>query len=183
MSLRRPDQPRVHPVPEILEKARKRTAAANVQATMAHHRGLARSLGQLYDTILRNCVTPRRLRELVILRTGWNCQAEYEFGQHTLMGREAGVTDEELHALTRPLKTHAWSDADRALLQMADDLYTDFCVSEATWGELTSRWTTEEILEFLSAALGYFVVSGLLNTLGVQLDEGVPGWPESAERS
>jgi hypothetical protein len=32
-------------------------------------------------------------------------------------------------------------------------------------------------MEFIFAALGYTLVSGFLNTFGVQLDEGVPGWP------
>jgi hypothetical protein len=60
---------------------------------------------------------------------------------------------------------------------MVDDLYTDDCVSDGTWAELTARWSTPEIMEFVMAALCYRVVSGFLNTCGVELDEGVPGWP------
>jgi 4-carboxymuconolactone decarboxylase len=178
MSMRRPSQPRVDPVAELVPRIRQRTRAVNVQATMAHHRALSRGFGGLYAVILNECATPRRQRELVILRTGWNCQAEYEFGQHTLYGREAGVTDEEIFAVTRPLNMYPWSDEDVALLQMADDLFTDFCVSDDTWSRLTEYWSTSEILEFLSAVLGYFAVCGLLNSLGVQLDDGIPGWPQ-----
>jgi len=177
MSLRRLTEPRVQPLPTVLEKLRARTAAANVGATMAHHRELGVRFGALYDTILNHGQTPRRQREIVILRTGWNCQAEYEFGQHTLFGREAGLTDSEIYAITRPIATYPWSEEDRCLLQMADDLYTDRMITDPTWDELAARWSIAEILEFMSAALAYSVVSGLLNSLGVQLDEGVPGWP------
>src|ERR1700693_1789411 len=121
--MRRVAEPRVEPVPEILVKVRNRRKAANIAATMAHHPGLSRSFAALYNTILREGATPRRQRELVMLRTGWNCQAEYEFGQHTLYGLEAGLTDAEVFALTRPLSTHEWSEQDHVLLQMADDLY------------------------------------------------------------
>jgi len=38
--------------------------------------------------------------------------------------------------------------------------------------------TGATIIELMGAALCYRVVSGLLNSCGVQLDEGVPGWPE-----
>lgn len=177
MSLARPTAPRVQPVAEKMPRIRERTRAVNVQATMAHHRALSRGFGGLYTAILNESETPRRQRELVILRTGWNCQAEYEFGQHTLYGREAGVTDDEIYALTRPIKTYPWSEQDAILIQMADDLFTDFCVSDSTWDQMTKHWTIPEMIEFISAALGYFAVSGLLNSLGVELDEGVPGWP------
>ena len=87
MSFRRPSAPRVEPVPEIVERIKDRTKAVNVQATIAHHRGLSRAFGNPYEAVLNGASTPRRQRELIILRTGWNCQAEYEFGQHTLMGK------------------------------------------------------------------------------------------------
>ena len=67
----------------------------------------------------------------MILRTGWNCGAQYEFGQHTLFGREAGITEAEIVALTRPHDIPVAQD-DRLLLEMADELYTDFCVTDAT---------------------------------------------------
>ena len=151
--------------------------AVNVRATMAHHPTLARAFGGFANAVLNEAETPRRQRELVILRMGWNCQARYEFGQHTLYGLANGVTPEEVSAVTRPLSQHSWSDEDRVLLQMTDDLYADDCVSDATWAELTDRWSTPEITELVMTALCYRTVSGFLNSFGVELDEGVPGWP------
>lgn len=152
--------------------------AVNVRATMAHHPVLARSFGAFAATVLTELSVPRRQRELVILRMGWNCQSRYEFGQHTLYGKAHGVTDEEVAAVTRPLALYPWTEDDRIILQMTDDLYTDDCVSEETWTELAARWTHPEIMEFMMSALCYRVVSGFLNSFGVELDDGVPGWPE-----
>jgi alkylhydroperoxidase family enzyme len=182
MALRRPASARVQPLEEAVEKAREAMKgmphnAVNVRATMAHHPSLARGFGGFANVVLNESQTPRRQRELVILRMGWNCQARYEFGQHTLFGLAHGVTADEVAAVTRPLIEHAWSDEDRVLLQMTDDLYTDDCVSDATWAELAERWSTPEVMEFVMAALCYRVVSGFLNTCGVELDDGVPGWP------
>ena len=182
MALRRPTRARVAPDPKAAEEARERMRdmphnAVNVSATMALHPGLAKALGGLAGYVLNEAAVPRRQRELVILRMGWNCQARYEFGQHTLYGKANGVSDDEVVAVTRPLGCHPWSDEDRVLWQMTDDLYTDDCVSDATWAELTKRWDTPEIIEFVCSALTYRVVSGFLNTFGVELDDGVPGWP------
>ncbi|MDH4145936.1 MAG: carboxymuconolactone decarboxylase family protein [Acidimicrobiia bacterium] len=182
MAMRRPPSARVQPVPEAVDKAREAMKslphnAVNVRATMAHHPVLNRAFGGFANAVLTECSTPRRQRELVILRMGWNCQAVYEFGQHTMYGMAHGVTAEEVAAVTRPLVMHPWADDDRVLLQMVDDLHADDCVSDATWSELSDRWSTPEIFEFVMAALCYRVVSGFLNTCGVELDDGVPGWP------
>jgi alkylhydroperoxidase family enzyme len=40
--------------------------------------------------ILGKSSLPPRDREILILRIGWLCRAEYEWGQHVLIGLEAG---------------------------------------------------------------------------------------------
>ena len=40
-------------------------------------------------------VLPPRDRKLAILRTGWLCQAPYEFGEHAKQARRLGFTDED----------------------------------------------------------------------------------------
>jgi len=177
MSLARPPRPRVDPDPGVLAENRGRHTA-NVAGTLGLHPELSTAFRTLAGFIVNEASTPRRQRELVILRTGWNCGAEYEFGQHTLFGREAGITEAEIVALTRPLITFPWAEDDRVLLQLADELYTDSCVTDETWAKLAARWSPKEILEFLMAAGFYFMVSGILNSFGVELDEGVPGWPK-----
>ncbi len=176
MSMARPARARVAPDPDALAEARGQHTA-HVTATLSLHPELRQAFMPLGNAIVNEGVTPRRQRELVILRTGWNCGAVYEFGQHTLFGREAGITEAELVALTRPLTTFPWAEDDRILLEMADDLYTDCCVTDATWAKLAARWSSKEILEFVMAVGCYFMVSGILNSFGVELDEGVPGWP------
>ena len=176
MSMARPARPRVDPDPEALAQARGQYTA-NVTATLALHPELHAGFSPLGSALVNDGITPRRQRELVILRTGWNCGAVYEFGQHTIFGRENGVTEAEIVAVTRPLTTFGWAEEDRLLLQMADELYTDACVTDATWVKLAERWSSKEIMEFVMAVGFYFMVSSFLNTFGVQLDEGVPGWP------
>jgi len=154
--------------------------AVNVVSTLATNRLVNRGLGGLAGALLRDGTVDGRLREIVILRMGWNCQAIYEFGQHTLYGRAEGLTDAEIYAVTRPISSHGWSPVEATLIQMVDDLYSDDCVSDATWAELEGHFDHAAIIEFMAAALTYRVVSGLLNSCGVQLDEGVPGWPTPA---
>lgn len=180
--MERPTSPRVEPLADAVAKARARMAespanAINVFATMAHNRVVSKAIGRFASTVLTEGEVAPRQRELVILRMGWNCQAVYEFGQHTLFARDAGLTDDEIFAVTRPLTERSWADADRAVLRLTDDLYTDDCVSDATWAALGQHFSVSEVMELIAAAGCYRMVSGFLNSCGVQLDEGVPGWP------
>ena len=184
MHLRRPSKPRIEPLGWAMEKARDRMKdipanAVNVSATLAHIKVLARIVAGSAGVVMGASNTDPRLRELVILRMGWNCQAIYEFGQHTLFGRSAGLTEDEIYLVTRPISLGGWSEVDAIALQMVDDLYADDCVSDATWAALEGHFDHAGIMELMAAALCYRVVSGMLNSCGVQLDEGVPGWPEA----
>ena len=185
MHMRRPSSPRLEPIPEVAARARERMAespvnAVNVTATLAHNRVVSRAVGNSAGVILNEGSVAPRLRELAILRMGWNCQAVYEFGQHTLFGRSVGVGDDEIWFVTRPLSEGSWAPADRAVLQLVDDLYTDDCVSDAAWAEALEHFTPADVLEFIAAAACYRMVSGLLNSCGIALDDGVPGWPSPA---
>ena len=182
MHLARPAAPRLEPIEKVAVKAREAMKsqpinAVNVTATMAHNRTMSRAIGSFAQTVLFGGELPRRQVEIAVLRMGWNCQAIYEFGQHTLFGRDAGLTDAEIYFTTRPVAEGGWSDADATILHLVDDLYTDDCVTDATWAEATEHFSVPDIIHVIAAAGCYRVVSGFLNSAGVQLDDGVPGWP------
>ena len=65
-----------------------------------------------------------------------------------------------------------------ALIALADELCADDCVSDITWTALRARWDDAELVELVALAGFYRMVSGFLNTLGVQLADGIPGWPD-----
>jgi 4-carboxymuconolactone decarboxylase len=182
MHCARPAAPRLEPIPKVVERAREAMKdspvnAVNVMATMAHNRTISKALGGFAQTVLFGGELPRRQVEIAVLRMGWNCQAVYEFGQHTLFGRDAGLTEEEIYFTTRPISQGGWSPADAAILQLVDDLYTDDCVSDATWAEASRHFSGPDLIHLIAAGGCYRVVSGFLNSAGVQLDDGVPGWP------
>lgn len=147
----------------------------NIFSTMAHHPWLLKKFLALGDQFLNRGVVPDREREIVILRVGWNCQSVYEFGQHTMIGGDAGLVEAEIHGLAG--NTHDWSDADQLLIDLADQICDDDCVTDATYASLTEHWDEAQLVELVLVAGYYRMVSGFLNTFGVQLDEGVPGFP------
>lgn len=149
----------------------------NIFRTLAHHPKLLKRWLVFGNHVLAKSTLPARERELLILRTGWNCGAAYEFGQHTVIGRDAGITEVEVVALTEDLAGHPWSDGDRTLLAAADELHRDQCITDETWAALAGRWDEQQLLDVVFTVGQYTLVSMALNSLGVELDEGLPGFP------
>lgn len=148
---------------------------SNIFTTLVRAEGLFRRWMPFGGKLLSGKL-PARDRELMILRTGWNCGCEYEWGQHVSIGLRAGLTQEEIDAVPRGPEG-AGAAFDATLLRAADELHSDFCISDPTWEELSARYGTEQLIELPMLVGHYHLVAMTLNTLGVQLDAGLPGFP------
>jgi 4-carboxymuconolactone decarboxylase len=172
-----PAAPRIAPLPPSDDGRQ-----LNIFRTLGHNRPLYKGFLALGGHLLGSGGLPAREREIVILRAGFRCGSEYEFGQHTRIGRDAGLADDEIERLGG-VGDGGWSDDDRALVDMVDELCGDDVVSEPTWKRLAARWSEEQLLELLVLAGYYRLVSGLLNSVGVALEPDTPGWPDGADAS
>jgi alkylhydroperoxidase family enzyme len=181
----RPSRPRLGPLPEsewddeqrdLVRNAERDGRALNIYRTLVRHPKLLKRWGVFGAHILYKNSLPPRERELLILRTGWLCRCEYEWGQHVLIARACGLTDDEIARVKDGPEAAGWSDADAALLRAADELHADAFVSDATWQALSERYDAPQLLDLVFTAGQYHVVAMALNTLGVQRDEGVPGF-------
>ncbi len=155
----------------------------NIFRALAHHPKLFKRFNLMGGFLLNKGLIPEREREIVILRVGWNAQAVYEFGQHTVIGKRCGLTDAEIAAIATDDPTAGsvdWSDGDHDLIALADELCADDCVSDATFARLAENWNEAELIELVVCAGFYRLVSGFLNTMGIPLDDTVPGWPDAS---
>lgn len=166
------DEPRIAPIDGEVEGV----PNLNIFRTMVRHPKLADRFNRFGGYFLYKSTLPAREREVVILRTGWRSEAVYEFGQHTVIGRNAGMTDEEIARLATE-GTDGWAEGDRDLIDLVDELCATNDVSDGTWARLTARWDEADMIELVLLAGFYRLVSGFLNALRVQLEPGTPGWP------
>jgi 4-carboxymuconolactone decarboxylase len=164
-------------VQELFDKGGLRTADGsplNIFGTLAHHPALLRRwLVFATHVLAKNSLTPRD-RELLILRAGWRCNSQYEFSQHALIALRSDIDADEVQRTKLAVADGGWSDHDAALLNAADELHDDACISDKTWKTLASRLTDQQMLDVIFTVGNYHVVSFALNSCGVQLDEGVP---------
>ena len=131
---------------------------------------------------VRNATIPARHRELLILRTAWLSRGDYIWGRHDVIGKEAGLTAEEIGRVTAGPDASGWEDFERALLRAADELHASRFISEATWDALAARYTDEELREVVLIVGNYTQLAMFQNALGAQLPPGFEGLPAAAGR-
>lgn len=121
-------------------------------------------------------VLPPRDRELAILRTGWLCQAPYEWGEHVKIGKNlAGVTDEEIERVMTGSTADGWSEHERALLCAVEELHADAMISDETWAVLAKNMNEQQLLELPVLIGQYMGVAFLQNSIRARPIEGNTG--------
>ncbi|OXE35857.1 MAG: carboxymuconolactone decarboxylase [Phenylobacterium zucineum] len=115
---------------------------------------------------------PARDREIVILRIGYLCKSGYEWTQHVAIGKRDGLTDDDIARIKIGADASAWSASDKALLQAADELHKDQFITTPTWNALKAHFTDKQCMDVVFTAGQYTQVCMILNSFGVQLDEG-----------
>jgi len=148
----------------------------NIHKTLARHHKLLKRWMVFASHVLNKSTFPARERELAILRVGWLCKAEYEWAQHVVIGKKAGLTDQEIERIKQGPDAEGWSGPDQTLLQATDELVGDAFISDTVWSKLQKAYDDRQVMDFIFAVGNYNLVSMALNSLGVQLDPGLKGF-------
>lgn len=119
----------------------------------------------------RRNALPEREREIVILRTGYLCKSGYEWTQHVIIGKRSGLSDDEIARIKKGAEA-GWSAADAVLIRASDELHKDQFISDATWAALGKHFTQKQCMDVVFTVGQYTQVSMILNSFGIQLDEG-----------
>ena len=186
----RVSEPRVEPLPEsewsdelrdlLGNLARIDGRVINIFATLAHHPKLLKRWLVFGNHVLAKQTLSRRDREIAILRIGWLCRAEYEWAQHVVIARGAGLDDDDIERITRGPDAPGWSPAEEAILRATDELHADAMIGDATWKALSRHFERQQVMDLVFTVGQYNLVSMALNSFGVQLDPGLDGFPPSA---
>jgi O-6-methylguanine DNA methyltransferase len=125
----------------------------------------------------KNTLTARD-RELLILRTGWNCRSRYEWGQHVEIALRCDITAAEIKAVKKGALASTWSPIDKLLLTAADELHNEYAISDATWRNLGKHYSNEQVLDLIATVGNYHLVAMFLNSTKVPIDAGIPDDPD-----
>src|SRR4051812_23332188 len=115
-----------------------------------------------------------RHREILILRAAWVCGNDALWAQHAARAREAGMNNTEIHRIAEGASAAGWDPFEATLLRMADELYRNSSVTDATWKTLTATYDMQHTMEAVETFNHFTVLSMLYNSFGVQPENGLP---------
>ncbi|MFD5002957.1 carboxymuconolactone decarboxylase family protein [Streptomyces mutabilis] len=138
---------------------------SNVLGLLLHHPALAESFLTFSAHLLARNSLPDKVRELAILRVARRRGCRYEWEQHVVIGRRAGVTEEELEQVR--------AGADTLVNRAVDELETSSTLSDGTYARLAREFDSRQLLDFVFTVGAYGMLAAALNTFEVEPDAGL----------
>src|SRR5438128_11696307 len=125
---------------ELLQTVSREGRVLNIYRTLVAHPKLLKRWGVFGTHVLYKSTLPARERELLILRIGWLCQSEYEWGQHVIIARGCGVTDEEIEHLKAGPEAEGWAALDAAPVRAAEGVEEGLFDRNGAWDGPVGRF-------------------------------------------
>ncbi|MEV5354844.1 carboxymuconolactone decarboxylase family protein [Streptomyces sp. NPDC052693] len=138
---------------------------SNVLGLLLHHPALAESFLTFSAHLLARNSLPDKVRELAILRVARRRGCRYEWEQHVVIGRRAGVTEEELEQVR--------AGTDTLVNRAVDELETSSTLSDGTYARLAREFDSRQLLDFVFTVGAYGMLAAALNTFEVEPDAGL----------
>src|ERR1700751_4931930 len=139
----------------------------NLHKLLVNSPDMARAFSGLGGYIRHKSKLNPRLRELAILQVGWLEKSEYEFTHHVKIGKEFGVTDEDISAMmveTEGIQSRLETLA-RPILKGAGGITKEFERSMTTFAEIKKQLSNEEMVDLVLTIAFYNAVARVLATM------------------
>jgi alkylhydroperoxidase family enzyme len=147
-----------------------RPKAMNALGTLAQHPGLTKAFNTFNGHVIYNTSLSPRQRELLVLRVAHLRRSEYEWKQHLVLARDAGISDDEVAAVQDSPDSPGWSDTDAALVRAAGELVADARIADDTWATLAGELDTHQLMDVVFTVGAYDLIAMAFKTFGVELD-------------
>lgn len=125
------------------------------------------------DAALTSAVLPKRLRELIVLRTAYLMDCAYELGQHKDVAQTVGVDFATIDAITSEFdwQTGPFDASELAVLRLTTELVTTRRVAAPLFDQVHQALGSEATVEALMVIGRYSGLALMLNALDVDLDD------------
>lgn len=145
----------------------------NLHRTLANNPHMARPWIALGAAIRHDGVLDPRLRELAILQVGYLGASPYEVSHHISIGRDFGLSDDDIQAVRAETQGAGSSlgQLERLVLRAAREMTTDVRMSDETWAALSAHLDNEQLVE-LGVVIGFYsAVIRVLATFEIEVED------------
>ena len=121
----------------------------NLYKILAHSPNAARAFQGLGRFIRYESKLDPRLREMAILMVGYLARSPYEYSHHIKIGRDFGVSDDDIRGLIDEAEGRGSSldHTSKLVLRAAREMTEEGSVSDATFASLGKEMSREHLLD------------------------------------
>lgn len=147
---------------EMFDKRRTQGGAIiNLQIATGHAPKFTRAASGMAFTIRFDAKTPRRVLELVIMRTAEIVGSTYEINQHIPLAKMCGYSDAQIAAMQAWRASTLFDEKERAILAYVEEMAHGGDVDDPSFAALQKFFTPQEIVE-ITYTIGNYYANGLL---------------------
>ncbi len=117
-------------------------------------------------------LTPRA-REVVILSVGSVWRAAYELYAHAAVGAKAGLSAEQVEAVSAGRSAAGLDERERAAQQFTLQLVATHAVDDPTYAAARAAWGERGVFEMVMLIGAYLTVCAMLNAFAVPVPDAV----------
>ncbi len=156
---------------ERIERTSGGLGVLNVFKVMAHAPQLMQAWWGMMAVLLARLQLDPRLRELAILRLFQVKRTAYGFAHHVRIGKQVGITDEQIAALDRYAESGLFSEVDKLVLEYTEAVTTLDDASPRLATALREHLSEQELVELTFCIANWNLMAHLLLPLEIELEE------------
>ena len=107
---------------------------------------------------------------MAILRVGVVTRTDYEYSHHIELGRQFGLSDDDIRAVIAGPGAESLGEVERLVLSAADEATEGLSISTETFDALRSHLSAELLVELTIIVAYYNAVVRVLNTLDIDVE-------------
>ena len=144
----------------------------NLHRALVHSPEAARIFSRIGQYIRFDSELDSRIREMAILQVGFMTKSPYEYSHHIKIGRDFGVTDDDIRAIALETSGHdsVLPAFDRAVLRAAREMTKDLRISDETFAILKSELDNQQLVDLVLVIAHYNSVVRILATLEIDVE-------------
>ena len=139
---------------------------------MANSPNASRAMSTLAMYIRHKSKLDPRLREMAILQVGYLAKSPYEYSHHVKLGREVGVSDDDIRAIIAETagRPTALDPLAKTVLRAAREMTLAMAASDETFAALRRGLDTEHVTDLIMTIAFYNGVVRLLATMQIDVE-------------
>lgn len=145
----------------------------NLNRALVNSPNAARAFSRLGGFIRNKSTLDARLREMAILQIGYVARSPYEYSHHVKIGREFGVSDDDIRAITAETegKQTELEPLARSVLSAARQMAAGTTVDDETFAALSAALSPEHLVDLVMTISFYCGVVRFLGALQIDVED------------